>query len=102
MININFYLDGYEVCGHANYDDYGKDIVCAAISTIAMGSLNWFEKKDIVNLTIDEQKPIIKAKFNLNDKNTIALSLIKSQFKEVYLSYSKYIKFIDLNKKMEA
>jgi uncharacterized protein YsxB (DUF464 family) len=36
MININFIPDKYTVCitGHAEYDEKGKDIVCAAISTL--------------------------------------------------------------------
>jgi uncharacterized protein YsxB (DUF464 family) len=26
--------------GHANYDEYGKDIVCAGVSAVMVGSLN--------------------------------------------------------------
>lgn len=102
MININFYLDGYLVSGHAEYDEYGYDIVCSAISAITLGSLNWFEKNDIVYYQIDEKKPIVKVKFNLNDKVKIGLSLIKQQILEVYKSYSKNIKFKEINQTMEV
>lgn len=36
MITINFIPDKYTLCitGHAEYDEKGKDIVCAAISTL--------------------------------------------------------------------
>ena len=32
----------YEIVikGHANYDDYGKDIVCSAVSTMAITTVN--------------------------------------------------------------
>ena len=30
------YLQKIEIKGHANYDDYGKDIVCAAVSSITL------------------------------------------------------------------
>lgn len=42
MIKINFYNDGLMVSGHADYAEHGKDIVCAGVSAIVLGSLNWF------------------------------------------------------------
>lgn len=41
MIKVKVYVDpfdGYrsiEISGHAGYDEYGKDIVCAAVSALA-------------------------------------------------------------------
>lgn len=45
MIKVSFYYQTNnivrtEVEGHANFDQYGKDIVCAGISAIVFGSLN--------------------------------------------------------------
>ena len=34
MITIDMYDDGFLIDGHAEYDDYGNDIVCASVSTI--------------------------------------------------------------------
>ncbi len=31
---------GFRVSGHAGYDDYGKDIVCAAVSAVTLGMVN--------------------------------------------------------------
>lgn len=28
-----------DVCGHANYDEYGKDIVCAGVSAIVQTAI---------------------------------------------------------------
>ena len=35
---------GYEISGHAGYDDSGRDIVCAAISVLATTTHNSIEK----------------------------------------------------------
>jgi uncharacterized protein YsxB (DUF464 family) len=45
MIKVNFKNKDkkvYEIVikGHANYDDYGKDIVCSAVSTMAITTVN--------------------------------------------------------------
>ena len=48
MINVNLLLRkekilGYEITGHADYDEYGKDIVCAAVSILAYTCVNTLE-----------------------------------------------------------
>jgi hypothetical protein len=40
MIKINHYPNALLVKGHANFDEHGKDIVCAGVSAIIMGALN--------------------------------------------------------------
>ena len=44
MINVNIFRDkdnifGFEIVGHSDYAQYGKDIVCAAVSVLAQTSL---------------------------------------------------------------
>lgn len=42
-ININYkdnYIKQITLTGHANYDDYGKDIVCAAVSATYLCTIN--------------------------------------------------------------
>ena len=34
------YITNIKLTGHANYDEYGKDIVCASVSSIVITSLN--------------------------------------------------------------
>ena len=40
MISIKENKDEIVISGHANYEDYGKDIVCASISSIAITTVN--------------------------------------------------------------
>lgn len=42
-------LVGYRVSGHAMFADYGLDIVCASVTTLAVGSLNTLT--DVLNLS---------------------------------------------------
>ncbi len=36
-------ISGFEVSGHANYDDPGKDIVCSAVSMLTINTINTLE-----------------------------------------------------------
>ena len=35
---------GFDMSGHAGYDDIGKDIVCAAVSVLVINTLNSIER----------------------------------------------------------
>ena len=34
----------FSISGHANYDEYGKDIVCSSITTAVFTTLNLLDK----------------------------------------------------------
>ena len=40
MILVNVEKNKIEIKGHALYDDYGKDIVCSAVSSIVITTIN--------------------------------------------------------------
>ena len=40
MIRVKLLSDEVIIKGHANFDDYGKDIVCAAVSSIVTTCVN--------------------------------------------------------------
>ena len=40
MIRVEVKKDSLIIKGHANFDDYGKDIVCAAVSSVLTTSVN--------------------------------------------------------------
>lgn len=47
-----------EVSGHANYAEYGKDIVCAGVSALIQALMGWIEenswKTDCINIDTKE------------------------------------------------
>lgn len=58
------------ILGHAMYDDFGKDIVCSAVSSIAITTINgllaideesilYEEKKDELDIVVKKENDIV-------------------------------------------
>ena len=92
MITIDYDKNSIVVTGHANYADNGKDIVCAGVSAIVMGAINWFNDEDIV-LSIDNTRKIELSLINKTKSNQEKINLILIQLKSIELKYKKNIKF---------
>ncbi len=49
MITVNVFVDsegehrGFRISGHADFDEAGKDIICAAVSVLAQNTVNAIE-----------------------------------------------------------
>ena len=58
MVKVKYTVDDnthtLEMTGHANYDEYGKDIVCAGCSSLIQALIGWIEenhwKADCINV----------------------------------------------------
>lgn len=57
-----------EVTGHALYDDFGKDIVCASTSSIIITSINACIKINEESIKYDYTKDGIKIDIHSNDE----------------------------------
>ncbi len=83
MISVNFDKDDFirsiEVSGHANYDEHGSDIVCAAVSSMVIYAFNLCELFDsqVVGKTIDDITLINVHEYNV-DIDLILDTLITS------------------------
>lgn len=89
------YILKVSLIGHAKYADYGNDIVCASVSSIAITTVNSILKisSDAINYTNDDGLLVIEIKkydrvINILMKNMIDL------FKELEEDYPKNIKII--------
>ena len=97
MISVNVTFIGKEieslkVSGHANFADYGKDIVCAGVSAVVTGGINALEE-EIKNIEITSQDNVLGVKvINNNEKIQVILNTILIQLKTIEASYKKYIK----------
>lgn len=108
MIKIIFYVQGsnyvgLDCTGHADYAEYGSDIVCASISTLA-GSLALGLKK-VLNLKIDYKVNEKNAKLELRlPKGISDEDMKKAQvlFKTTYLSMEDVCNGYPENIKMEV
>lgn len=78
MIKVNIYgkNDKIELIGHAMFDKYGKDIVCAGVSSVVTTTINailTFDKNYIYYLT-DKDRLVIE----INIHNEIVDNLINN------------------------
>lgn len=98
----NNYIKRYTIEGHANYDDYGKDIVCAAISVLAQTTLIslvevcGLEKKTI-KYSIDDEFGFLDVNLPRNieisilEKTQIVLKTLVVGINSVIESYPEYV-----------
>ena len=97
MISVNVTFIGKEVksltvSGHANYDKYGKDIVCAGVSAVVTGGINALEGQvNNIEIINEDNKLGVKV-INSNEYIQIVLNTILIQLETIEKSYKKYIK----------
>ena len=82
-------LCGLEIKGHANSDEHGKDLVCAAVSSIITGGFNALVKDEIEEITLEEGYAKVVV---CSDKGQIILDTLIVQLKTIEISYPKNIK----------
>ena len=93
MIKVIKKNEVIEISGHANYDEFGKDIVCASVSSIVMTTVNSILSIDdsSINYVDDGDKIIIK-KLNDNDIVDKLLNTMILILKDLEKQYKKNIK----------
>jgi uncharacterized protein YsxB (DUF464 family) len=92
MVKVSISKDKIVVSGHANYDEYGKDFVCAAVSATVLTTINAIlsiDKSSINAIEGDELIIEIKKHDEITDK--LITNMVNS-LKEIEKDYSKYIK----------
>jgi len=64
MILVKVLKKEIEIKGHALYDDYGKDIVCSAVSSIVITTVNGIISidEDAILYQVSDGKIVIKIK----------------------------------------
>ena len=96
MIKVEVTKKNISILGHANYDDYGKDIVCAAVSSITLCSVEAIASFDINAVDIKQSKD--KLDIIINKEDNITQKLITNMLnclKELEKKYPKNIEIID-------
>ena len=86
-------IESIECIGHANYDVYGKDIVCASFSTMVITTINAILEIDheAISYTDNNNLKIINIK-----KDNITNSLLKNLVNMIYELKENYDKNIDI------
>lgn len=94
MVIVNFYINGFQAIGHALFDDYNKDIVCAGVSAIVIGGINWLPKKAIKKIDTNSEKGFIRIEFNYPISSDVKklMSIIKTQLVSIEKEYNDFLK----------
>lgn len=95
---INGMISSFRITGHSEYEDIGKDIVCAAVSALSIAAVNGlttfvkvevqYEIKD--NGFLEFQMPEISDDEKILQSNAI-LETLYLGLKSIELEYSEYI-----------
>ena len=95
MINIEIIKsETIKVSGHANYAEYGQDIVCASVSTAVYMSINQievFDKLECIKTTVREGNACIEVVREDEIVKKVISNLIFT-LRDLELQYPKYIK----------
>ena len=92
MTKIKISKDHIEIKGHAMFDEYGKDIVCAALSSIVIISINGILSidKDSIEYKQSEGLMVIDILKHTKEVDALILNMI-NLLKELKLQYKKNI-----------
>ena len=99
MIKVNILKDKdmikeITISGHALYDDYGKDIVCAAVSSTVITTINGIMMiNESIDANIFDDKVTIRVLYN-DDITFKLLTNMINNLSELESEYNKYIKIL--------
>ena len=95
MIKVEIENNKIEIKGHANYDDYGKDIVCASVSSIVITTINAIIEFDPESIYYEDLKNrILIEKLKDDDITNKLINNMIELLEELEKSYKDNIKII--------
>ena len=102
MIKAAIYRDskqrykGFAISGHAGYAESGRDIVCAAVSALAINTVNSIEKFTEDDIRAEEKNGLLKVKFtgNLSKESILLMDAMLLGLQGVEDGNKKYLKII--------
>ena len=94
MIKVEIENNKIEIKGHANYDDYGKDIVCASVSSIVttINAIIEFDPESIYYEDLNNR--ILIEKLKDDDITNKLINNMIELLEELEKSYKDNIKII--------
>lgn len=95
MIKVEISNNKIEISGHANYDEHGKDIVCASVSSIVITTINAILEID--SDSIDYEDLNSKMTINILKEDKIVNKLLNNMIlllEQLENDYKDYIKII--------
>ncbi len=98
MINVDLLINkkdkivGFEIRGHAEYDEYGKDLVCSAVTILAYACINTLDKY-ADNIEFMDNNNLMKILIESDDTNTdLIFDYFITGIETLLGNYSSYIR----------
>ena len=96
IIRNNNNIKKISILGHAMYDDYGKDIVCASVSTLVISTVNNILSINDKTIKVEQNDSKIIIEYILKDNIIdILINNMISKLNTLANNYIKNIKIID-------
>lgn len=92
MIKIDLRKDLINISGHSGYEEIGKDIVCASVSSIVITSINAIIRIDKDAIDYNEDNGVIIKILKHSEIVDKLLDNLIELLKELEKQYPKYIK----------
>ena len=99
MIKVEVTKDKISLLGHANFADYGKDIVCAAASSVVITSVEAIAMFD--KTSIDVKETTNRLDIIINKHNDMCDKLINNMLNLLHELVKKYPQNIKIINKEE-
>ena len=96
MIKVKVKKNNISILGHADFADYGQDIVCAAVSGVVITSIEAIASFN--SNAVDVNKDTAKLEIIIKEDDLVTNKLIENMLsclKEIEKKYSKNIKIFD-------
>lgn len=82
---------GFAIKGHANFDQHGYDIVCAAVSILSYTVVNTLDYYEIDFDFFDDENEMKVSLKNSNEKSEIILNNFEIGIKTLLTNYNEYV-----------
>ncbi len=90
-------LNKITISGHANYDEFGKDIVCASVSSTVITTINILLSLNKDSISYDNTKGLIIDILKDDDTTKKIINVLVSNLLELERAYPKNIQIKEEN-----
>ncbi len=104
MTKIEIFLsngsyNGFCVSGHSGYDEAGKDIVCAAVSTAVGFAVSLLERvgKD-VRVKTDEENAVVSLRLSPTRQSDLIIETFLAQMQDVEAEYGEFLSVAEISR----
>jgi len=95
VVKENEIIQSYKITGHAEFDTLGKDIVCAAVSSITITTINGILTLDNTAIKyVQDEEGLLIENIKKDNSTNLLLNNMDNLLHELSEDYPKNVKFI--------